>query len=809
MFALLLIFASLPALAWKPQTHIYAANRALELVYGGSDSVVINGRPYAVDSRIASAIRNYPAYYRAGVVGPDGFPDIYVGQAFIHPDTRANNGTEPVNSGDGHSFSYEWLRHVYQAGWKVYNDNPGTAKGEKILAFTYGYLTHAAGDMWAHSFVNDFANGVFPSVTEFSLLPIGIRHIVVEAYVGAATPSTDLTLMPADGDLSGFIYNTLMVQSARGGFVDSAGNDAPKLGRGAIFDFFFGLRDDLNGVADTLLEFPYYLDPLLVAAGLYCDEWADDIDDGLGAWPEFSRQVSVELFQENDFDGAKTVAGDFLSDHILSMIGVPDWIVGLLALIDEVLEPFNDLIEPLKDAAKEFVFYMIQQTTGIDLPALKEYVLTPQNHINEGAIGLGPNTSTVIDGLMGRTTPMTGNFNPDTFAAMKNTITLSKMILLSPTELNKVLYDNRVGDLYAASVSNSDKENVMLGFIHTLDGHQQWRKSTSKNYINSPTGTVLSEGMPLWVDCLARDRVFRTLFADWQNGSSNFPHEGEMALNLSNTPVPDSTLTINGPAVVVSGKQFVGPSTTFTVDGKTNYFWASNEIRAQGQITPGGSLQSALSSLVVGPIAGADGAYTVSHQGIGLCSDGPLHPGTLNSSTVYLDATPPTIGVPVPTEGQVLDINTPINLAFNAVDAGSGVKTLTATLDGAPILDGTKIDPFFLDAGVHTIVVSATDAIGNASNLTRKFEIHATILGLRAAVIRAYELGLITKPITQTALLSQLDSAQKSFLKGDLKTAKNKVAAARNLVEGQLGHGVDTVFGTRFIGWCNDLIARP
>jgi hypothetical protein len=562
-FVALTLLASLPALAWKPQTHIYAANRALELVYSGTNAVDINGTQYAVDSRIANAIRHYPAYYRAGVVGPDGFPDIYVGQAFIHPDTRANNGTEPVNSADGHSFTYEWLRHVYQAGWNAYNAAPGTAKGEKILAFTYGYLTHAAGDMWAHSFVNDFANGVFPSVSELSYLPIGVRHIVVEGYVGAATPTTDLTLMPSDGDLHAFIYNTLMVQSARGGFVDSAGKDAKKLGRGDIFDFFFGLHDDLEDVADTLLEFPYFLDPILVATGLYCDEWAEDIDDGLKAWPEFSRQVSVALFQYNDFDGAKTVAGDFVSDHILSMIGVPDWIIAVFEALDAILEPFKNLIAPLKEAAKDFVFFMIQQTTGIDLVALKEYVLTPENHIDQGAIGLGPNTSAVIDGLMGRTTPKAGTFNPDTFAAMKNTITLSKMILLSPVELNKVLHDNRVGELYMADI-NSDKENVMLGFIRTLDGHQQWRKSTSKSYINSPAGTILSEGMPLWVDCLARDRVFRTLFADWQNGTSSFPREGELAQNLSNTPNPDSTLTIIGPAVVVSGKQFVGNSSWVT-----------------------------------------------------------------------------------------------------------------------------------------------------------------------------------------------------------------------------------------------------
>ena len=41
-----------------------------------------------------------------------------------------------------------------------------------LAAFTYGFVTHAAGDMWGHTLINDFAGGVFPP---FSELPTDIH----------------------------------------------------------------------------------------------------------------------------------------------------------------------------------------------------------------------------------------------------------------------------------------------------------------------------------------------------------------------------------------------------------------------------------------------------------------------------------------------------------------------------------------------------------------------------------------------------------------------------------------------------------
>ena len=49
--------------------------------------------------------------------------------------------------------------------------------------------------MWAHTLVNDFAQGVFPGVgdilTDPAAAAIALRHIIIEGYIGDATPGYD------------------------------------------------------------------------------------------------------------------------------------------------------------------------------------------------------------------------------------------------------------------------------------------------------------------------------------------------------------------------------------------------------------------------------------------------------------------------------------------------------------------------------------------------------------------------------------------------------------------------------------------
>ena len=115
-------------------------------------------------------------------------PDITYGQAVIQPDHTG-----------------KWLQAILANAWATFNARGGDDEGKKVLAFAYGFLAHGAGDMWGHTYVNDFAEHVFPAVTDIftNLLKIpptsdntrdlatALRHLVAEGYVGDATPGYD------------------------------------------------------------------------------------------------------------------------------------------------------------------------------------------------------------------------------------------------------------------------------------------------------------------------------------------------------------------------------------------------------------------------------------------------------------------------------------------------------------------------------------------------------------------------------------------------------------------------------------------
>ena len=163
-------------MAWKPFTHNFIGDQVWP---GASTGKVIVGRSaYPLPPGLGAALKAHQASYNAGVVGPDGFPDIAYGQSVIHPNHTG-----------------KWLSFLMRKARAAQN---GTTYDDRekaqILAFTYGYLTHAAGDMWGHTLINDFAKGLFPSVGELTQREkarIALRHVVAEGYVGSATPGWD------------------------------------------------------------------------------------------------------------------------------------------------------------------------------------------------------------------------------------------------------------------------------------------------------------------------------------------------------------------------------------------------------------------------------------------------------------------------------------------------------------------------------------------------------------------------------------------------------------------------------------------
>ncbi len=188
----------LNSVAFDPKVHVAIGIDAADDAADGK--VTINGEEYTVHPLIVDALNNQRPYYNGGAVAGDAFPDVLMGQFVIH---SIDNGT--------------WITRVLDMAWQAQTD-PSYSAVEKsqILAWSYGFVTHSAGDHWAHTLVNSFAEGVAPGFGAAAASIPGdqrdlgnmLRHFMTEAYIADALPGfdgnkTDRTeVVPGSGDFT-------------------------------------------------------------------------------------------------------------------------------------------------------------------------------------------------------------------------------------------------------------------------------------------------------------------------------------------------------------------------------------------------------------------------------------------------------------------------------------------------------------------------------------------------------------------------------------------------------------------------------
>lgn len=163
--------------------------------------------------------------------------------------------------------------------------------------------------------------------------------------------------------------------------------------------------------------------------------------------------------------------------------------------------------------------------------------------------------------------------------------------------------------------------------------------------------------------------------------------------------------------------------------------------------------------------------------------------GQLAAGMLIDDTVGPEISVASPTEAQY-GHHEQLTLDFSATDELSGLWSLTATLDGAPVSDGDVVDLLDLSVGSHTVVVTAEDTAGNVSTTSVAFEVEATLATLSATVERYAAEGLISGGVDRS-LLASLARATAAAERGNPGAAVRILDAFVNEVDAQDGGHID------------------
>jgi hypothetical protein len=519
IIALCLVWHPAEAWAWKPTTHVYLGKQALDdalddgkvtipRVDYEKGQIIGDVGTYQVDPSILAALRSNAPQYRAGILGPDAYPDILTGQQVIHP-SSSDTG---IQGGPDAWLSYLWGR-------------ANAVNTPAVRAFTVGYLTHAAGDMYGHTFVNNFSGGSF-AITPPAGPANAVKHIVVEGYTDKRVDSRalDANFFNASIDgVSDFIYQN-MIDARPGTFLDSQllrpGGGGTDFSIPRIYSTlranlqrdisaYYAKKADYDRRADACKTWDFTCSRVAILAektayvaanGIqitYKEAWRDDIDSGLRAWPGVSHEVAKALFfnpgRSADTQRAEDVLQRYATDHLLSMSGSPDFVGVAAGAISDIIDAITPdfLLEPIRKLKEDLLNTLLKSAIGMTKQELKEYMTSPDKYFNQ-VLGSGAGENTSLQQFNGNYLKISDKgysnpnefFDPKVVPAAYNTIVMSKLILLGQSEVNRLLSD-------LGSSARLQQPNVMLGFIRTLDGDNQW-----------PNGMVFGR------DCNAYRQIF-------------------------------------------------------------------------------------------------------------------------------------------------------------------------------------------------------------------------------------------------------------------------------------------------------------
>ena len=132
----------------------------------------------------------------------------------------------------------------------------------------------------------------------------------------------------------------------------------------------------------------------------------------------------------------------------------------------------------------------------------------------------------------------------------------------------------------------------------------------------------------------------------------------------------------------------------------------------------------------------ADGSHTVTVD----CKDHDGNSATQKSTTYKVDTVPPTLNITSPTEGYITN-KAALTVAGTTNDATSSPVTVKIKLNGADQggvtvgAGGAFSKTVTLAEGANTIVITATDAAGKVSTVTRNVTLDTSVPVIKSATI--------------------------------------------------------------------------
>ena len=376
------------------------------------------GGAFTPPPSVRSAILNNKAYFRAGAIGPDMFPDFLFGQGLIHPD-----------------HSGAWLQYMFAEYGKRPANDP---ERPSIYAFLLGQMMHYSADLFGHGFVNDYALGWFPSVSDLltdEKRDIVTRHMMVEAYMDKMVPRSE----PIDIKVPyGFLFDCFTdlkgIRAVIATFDEPFRSDTMSMLKKMPLYYLLNLREEIYKISqDSAVN--------MLDVTNYFRSWDEDIERAIRDWFATWGDIAATTVHEFDFEDAKAKVLAWKDRHLESILGIPDWIVSIKKAIsfitDFILAPFKLIMDRIEDILIEIVFRSIAPLYNMRelWRELKDALKNPEDHFHKSKYFPYPAAKENLDADFGNYGDSSDTMNQG-FRAFSDSLSMGKMCLMGPENLN-------------------------------------------------------------------------------------------------------------------------------------------------------------------------------------------------------------------------------------------------------------------------------------------------------------------------------------------------------------------------------------
>ncbi len=522
-----LLFAT-TVFAFDTRTHVWIAQEVINDLKDSKVTIEPFG-DFDVDSAIVDSIVNNQRVFRMGNIGPDGFPDVVGGQVTVHPgleDGTIDDGSEVFHGWKSDEW-FEWVINKAQTP-KEKAFAYGFLLHGAADTFAHSYVNMYTGDIFdmndgetdvekRHIFLEKFisdrlppmkdANGVsvgnfWESVAIDKELPINfikstllMNREVATQYALSSTASY-LTKIYEFREKVAALRDENTRATLEADLVKANKECDTSWYPGKYLFSIFASKDEACSTKDYLQVKLDKLKSFNLVTYSFKQAWLDKIDAAIDAYIMTSSRMSQEFMKINGdsygelkkwiacYSSAFTDPTTALSTATQETCKLSSKLEEQLSFLGDVKAKTNfTVLSGLKSKVNE-----LSSTTGNEIASLigvaaLEVILVKEKSVSEADLNkqFGEDKSEkhllLINDIAQRVkmemaVDMNGELNSERFYPLYNAVTLAKLALLSPKQLNELISRANAAGEY----TYSDEKNYSLLFhsIKTIDGNQQW-----------------------------------------------------------------------------------------------------------------------------------------------------------------------------------------------------------------------------------------------------------------------------------------------------------------------------------------------